>query len=252
MNKPFTVDLNCDMGESYGPYSIGNDEALMPYVSSANIACGFHGGDPSVMRKTVELALKHVVLIGAHPGLPDLQGFGRRTMAVTPQEVYDMVLYQVGALLAFVKAEGGALHHVKPHGALYNMAAVKKELADAIVNAVYKIDPGLTLYGLANSELIRSAEIKGLNTANEVFADRTYQDDGTLTPRSNPNAMITDENMAVDQVIKMVKEKVVVSLSGKVVDIKADTVCIHGDGPHAAAFAMLISSSFKKEGIALR
>ncbi|MGY4385892.1 UPF0271 protein [Pedobacter sp. UYP24] len=251
MVKRYIADLNCDMGESFGAFTIGNDTAIMPFVSSVNIACGFHAGDPSVMRTTVRNALAHNLLIGAHPGLPDLPGFGRREMAISPQEVFDIVVYQIGALNAFVKSEGGRMHHVKPHGALYNMAAVRKDLADAIAKAVYKVDPDLLLYGLSNSEMISSAAAIGLATASEVFADRTYQPDGTLTSRSKSNALLTDDKLAIDQVIKMVKEQIVIAENGAVVPINADTICIHGDGPHALEFARLISARFKEEGISL-
>ncbi|MCR2821571.1 5-oxoprolinase subunit PxpA [Lederbergia panacisoli] len=240
------VDLNCDIGESFGQYTLGNDEEIMRYISSANIACGFHAGDHSTMNKTVKLALENSVSIGAHPGFPDLQGFGRRNITVSPEEAYEIVLYQVGALSAFVKAQGGSLHHVKPHGALYNMAAVNEILASAIANAVYHFDPQLILYGLAGSELIKAGEKIGLTTANEVFADRTYQYDGTLTPRSYPNALITNTDEAISQVIKMVKEQKVTSIEGTDINIKADTICIHGDGAHALSFAKKIHEALSK------
>ena len=177
------IDMNCDLGESFGAYTIGNDAAILPFVTSANIACGFHAGDPGVMRKTVRLALDCHVALGAHPGLCDLQGFGRRKMDISPQEAYDLVLYQIGALYAFIRAEGAVMQHVKPHGALYNMAAKDSKLAEAIAEAVYKVEPELILFGLSGSELIRAAKKTGLQTAEEVFADRSYQADGTLTPR---------------------------------------------------------------------
>lgn len=249
MSNTYIIDLNCDMGEGFGAFDIGNDAAIMPYVSSVNIACGFHAGDPAVMKRTVRLAISHGLAIGAHPGLPDLQGFGRREMAITAEEAYDMVIYQVGALDAFVKTEGGKLHHVKPHGALYNMAAKDKELAEAIATAVYKINPGLILYGLSNSQLILEGERAGLKVANEVFADRTYQQDGSLTPRKQPNALITDHLQAVAQVIQMVKQGTVLSAEGRLVKIKADTVCIHGDGKSALVFAEQLNAAFLKEGI---
>ncbi|MBF8961906.1 5-oxoprolinase subunit PxpA [Pontibacter sp. FD36] len=251
MNIPLSVDLNCDLGESFGAYRIGNDEQILPYVTSANIACGFHAGDPGVMRKTVELCLQHNVAIGAHPGLPDLVGFGRRNMAVSAEEVYDMVIYQIGALQAFVQAEGGNLHHVKPHGALYNMAATDVKLAEAIAEAVYKVKPEALLYGLAGSELIKAANRLNLRAANEVFADRTYQQDGTLTSRRQPDAMITDPTKAVNQVLRMVQEGKVQSQQGVDIGIQADTVCIHGDGPHALSFARHIQETLQREGIAL-
>lgn len=246
-----TVDLNCDMGESFGAWRMGNDSELLNYVTSANIACGYHAGDPSTMKNTVRVALEKGVAIGAHPGLPDLAGFGRREMAVSAEEVYDMVVYQLGALAAFAKAEGTKLHHVKPHGALYNMAAVDAALAQAIAEAIYKVQPELVLYGLAGSELVVAGEMLGLKTANEVFADRTYQQDGTLTSRRHKNAFVTTTEDAVQQVVRMVKEGKVLSLQGVDVLIKADTVCIHGDGPYALSFARLIREQLTSEGITL-
>lgn len=231
------IDLNCDMGEGFGAYEIGNDETLLKIVSSANIACGFHAGDASIMRKTAKLAIENNVAIGAHPSFPDLQGFGRRNMALSPQEVYDICVYQIGAMLGTVKALGGKLHHVKPHGALYNMAAKDAKLAQAIAQAVYAIDKNLILYGLSGSHLISEAEKVGLHTASEVFADRTYQNDGSLTPRIQANALIISTQQAIEQVIRMIEEGVVISTEGKKVAIKANTVCIHGDGTHAVEFA---------------
>ncbi|MCX2451600.1 LamB/YcsF family protein [Pedobacter sp. PLR] len=251
MTKSFTVDLNCDMGEGFGAFDIGNDAAIMPFVSAVNIACGFHAGDPSVMKKTVKLAISHGLAIGAHPGLPDLQGFGRRIMAISAEEAYDMVVYQVGALAAFVKTEGGTMRHVKPHGALYNMAAKDKALAEAIATAIYRIDPALVLYGLSGSELILAGEKIGLSVANEVFSDRTYQHDGTLTPRNELNALITDPMLAVARVVQMIKEGTVLSAQGTLLKIQADTVCIHGDGKTAVAFAGQLHVALKGEGMRL-
>jgi 5-oxoprolinase (ATP-hydrolysing) subunit A len=248
----YRVDLNCDMGESFGAYRIGSDEAILTYITSANIACGFHAGDPGTMRRTVKLALEHGVMIGAHPGLPDLQGFGRRNMAISPQEAYDLVVYQVGALQGFVQAEGGAMQHVKPHGALYNMAAANPELARAIAEAVYRVNPELYLVGLAGSQLVTQGEKTGLRVKREVFADRTYQQDGALTPRSQPDALITDDEQAVAQVIRMVKEGKVTTRQGTDIEIAAETVCIHGDGPHALAFARNIRESLEASGIAVK
>lgn len=243
------VDLNCDMGESYGAYKLGNDKELLRSITSANIACGFHAGDPAVMRATVRQAVESGAAIGAHPGLPDLAGFGRRRMDITPVEAYDMVTYQVGALMAFAIQEGAGLQHVKPHGALYNMAAASRPLADAIASAIKQIDPTLILFGLAGSELIAAGEAAGLRTASEVFADRTYQDDGSLTPRNWPDALITDLEASVAQVVRMVKENMVVSLTGKLIPITADTVCIHGDGAHASLFATTLRSQLEAEGV---
>ena len=252
MTQPFTVDLNCDMGESFGAYSLGNDAAILPYITSANIACGFHAGDPAVMRKTVRLALQHQVAIGAHPGLPDLVGFGRREMTVSPEEAFDMVVYQIGALGGFLAAEGGKLHHVKPHGALYNMAAVSAPLAEAIAEAVYRVNPELVLYGLAGSALTKAGTKLGLQVAHEVFADRTYQPDGTLTSRRLPNALLTTSEEAARQVVRMVKEGKVCAQQGTDVAIQADTICIHGDGAHAHEFARHINQTLQNEGVSLQ
>lgn len=248
----FKVDINCDMGESFGTYKLGTDEEIMPYVTSVNIACGFHAGDPYVMRKTVKLAIQRGVGIGAHPGLQDLIGFGRREMNLSPQEAYDLVVYQIGALYGFVKSEGGHIQHVKPHGALYNMAAKSASLSDAIAEAIYKVDPQLILFGLAGSELVKAGKKIGIQTAEEVFADRTYQSDGSLTSRRLPDALITDDRKAVDQVVRMVKEKKVRSLQGTDVPIQADTVCIHGDGAHALDFARLIRQQLQASGITVQ
>ncbi|RBP01135.1 LamB/YcsF family protein [Rossellomorea aquimaris] len=231
------IDLNCDLGESFGTYTIGQDEEMMKFVSSVNVACGFHAGDPLVMKQTVTNALSHNLKIGAHPGLPDLQGFGRRMLHITPEEAYALVQYQTGALLAFVKAQGGKLSHVKPHGALYNMAAKDSELAASIAEAVYDLDPELTLFGLSQSELTKAGEEIGLHVAHEVFADRTYQPDGSLTPRSLPNAVLHDENEVEKQVLRMVEKQEVVSTDGEVLSIKADTICLHGDNMAALNLA---------------
>ncbi|MDW6093284.1 5-oxoprolinase subunit PxpA [Vibrio rhizosphaerae] len=243
------VDLNCDMGESFGVYSLGNDVALMDFVSSVNIACGFHAGDPGVMRETVRYALAKNLAIGAHPGLPDLAGFGRRMMAISPREAYDMVVYQIGALYGFVRAAGGRLHHVKPHGALYNMAAQDESLAAAIAQAVKDVDPTLVLYGLSGSALIRAGETEGLRVAHEVFADRTYQPDGTLTPRDQPDALIHHDDAALNQVLDMVCQRQVRATDGQWVNIQADTICIHGDGAHALEFAAKIRQTLQQSAV---
>jgi 5-oxoprolinase (ATP-hydrolysing) subunit A len=231
------IDLNCDLGESFGTYTKGNDHKILEKITSANIACGFHAGDPQIMRKTVSLALKNGVKIGAHPGYHDLEGFGRRNMDVSPDEIYSLILYQIGALYGVVKAQCGHLSHVKPHGALYNRAAKDKAAARAIAQAVFDFDSSLTLFGLANSEMITAGNEIGLRTASEVFADRTYQNDGTLTPRSQEGAVIHDEEQALSQVVRMVKEKKVITLDGFEIPISADTVCLHGDNEKALAFA---------------
>lgn len=245
----YQIDLNCDLGESFGAYKIGMDEEVLQFITSANVACGFHAGDPSVMRKTVQLALKNNVKIGAHPGLPDLAGFGRRNMNISPQEAYDLVVYQIGALSGFLKAEGEKMQHVKPHGALYNMAAKSRELSEAIAEAVYKVDPQLILFGLAGSELVKAGEKIGLKTANEVFSDRTYQQDGSLTPRTQPDALIHSYEDSVSQVIRMIKEGKVRSTQGVDVSVLAQTVCIHGDGTEALVFAKQLRESMQSEGI---
>jgi 5-oxoprolinase (ATP-hydrolysing) subunit A len=237
------IDLNCDMGEAFGAWQMGQDAVLMEYITSANIACGFHAGDASIMRRTVELAIEKGVKIGAHPSFPDLQGFGRRNMSLSPSEVYDICVYQIGALLGFVRSFGVSMHHVKPHGALYNMAAQDPKLAKAIAEAVKAVQPNLILYGLAGSCLISEARKVGLKTASEVFADRTYQNDGSLTPRSQPDALIENTQIAVNQVVKMIKEGIVIATDGTPVTIQADTVCVHGDGLHAVEFVKMLQKS---------
>jgi UPF0271 protein len=246
------IDLNCDMGESFGAYSMGNDIAILDFVNSANIACGFHAGDPATIHKTVKAALGKGVAIGAHPGLPDLQGFGRRTMAISASEAYDMVIYQIGAVAGFAQAMGGRLGHVKAHGALYNMAAKDQRLANVIAKAVHDFDPRLIMFGLAGSAMIEAAEDVGLRAANEVFADRTYQDDGSLTPRSQSNAMIEDEEQSVAQVKRMVTEGVVRSVDGNDVRVRADTLCIHGDQPNALTFARRIRTELERAGVEVK
>ena len=239
------------MGESFGAWHLGHDAAIMPFITSANIACGFHAGDPAVMKRTVRLALRHSVAIGAHPGLPDLVGFGRRNMDISAEEAFDITVYQLGALAAIVRAEGGALHHLKPHGALYNMAATNAALAEALAEAVYKVQPELTLYGLAGSELTKAGEKLGLRTAHEVFADRTYQADGTLTPRRQPDALLTDAAAATAQVLRLVTEGRVRSQQGPDVALRADTVCLHGDGAHALEFAQQLNQALRAAGVQL-
>ncbi len=238
-----TIDLNCDMGEAFGAWQMGQDELLMQHITSANIACGFHAGDASIMRKTAILALEHGVKIGVHPAFPDLQGFGRRNMQLSPEEVYDICVYQIGAMLGVVRSLKTSLHHVKPHGALYNMAAKDPQLAKAIAEAIKAVQPNLILYGLSGSRLISEARKLGVKTASEVFADRTYQNDGSLTPRNQQNALITDIQTAVNQVVKMVNEKVVESTDGTLVPIQADTVCVHGDGIQAVEFVKLLKEA---------
>jgi len=236
------VDLNCDLGEG-----AGHDAELMPLITSANIACGAHAGDEATMRETVALAQKHGVALGAHPGFADRANFGRRELPVTPDEVHELVLNQVRKLQKM-----GPVRHVKPHGALYNMAARDLELARSVVDAIYEADPRLILFGLAGSHLIAVAEACGLPVVSEVFADRTYQEDGSLTPRSQPNALITDENAAVAQVLRMVREGRVRATDGSEVAIKADTVCLHGDGAHPVEFARRLRQALTAAGIEIK
>lgn len=245
----FAIDLNCDMGESFGAWTMGSDAALMDYVSSVNIACGFHAGDASVIRKTVETAINKGVKIGAHPSYADLQGFGRREIKMSTAEIFDIVLYQVAALKGVCEAFGTRLNHVKPHGALYNTAAKDAQIAAAIAEAVQKIDSELIFYGLAGSFLISEAEKIGLQTASEVFADRTYTAGGTLTPRTEPNALIHDSKQAIAQVLEMILEQKVTTTDGSKVALKAETVCLHGDGANALEFARLINAELKRCGI---
>ena len=244
-----TIDLNCDMGESYGAWKMGNDAEVMRYITSANIACGFHGGDPATIRKTVALALERGVAIGAHPSLPDRQGFGRRVMQIKPQEMYDLVVYQAGAVEAFARAAGARLHHVKCHGALYNMAATDEALSEAMVRAVK--DLGVMLYALSNSKNHAVAKKAGIPVAGEVFADRGYADDGTLAPRDLPGGLIEDPALAVKQALAMIEQGYVTSLSGRRVPVAADTLCLHGDQPGAVAFARALRQAFSEKGISI-
>jgi UPF0271 protein len=246
------IDLNSDVGESYGAYRIGADAEVLPHVTSANVACGFHAGDPRTMRETVALAKAHGVAVGAHPGLPDLVGFGRRAMEVSPQEAYDLIVYQVGALRGFAASAGVELQHVKPHGALYNMAAARPALAEAIARAVRDVDPGLALFGLAGSHLVAAGEALGLKTASEVFADRNYLPDGSLVPRSRTDALVSDAEEAVRRAVRMVGEGRVRAVEGEEMAIRADTVCIHGDAPGAAEFARRLREAFTAERVELR
>ena len=247
-----TVDLNCDMGESFGAWSTGADAEVLEHVTSANIACGFHAGDPAVMHRTVAAAVGRGVAVGAHPSLPDLQGFGRRVMGITPNEAYDLVLYQIGALAGFCRALGGRLSHVKAHGALYNMAAKDAVLADAIASATRDFDPSLVLFGLAGGELVRAGRRIGLRVANEVFADRTYQPDGSLTPRNKPHAMIHDLPVALGQVERMMRDGTVLALDGSEVTVEAETICVHGDEPGAAIFARELRALLDRIGVSVR
>jgi len=243
------IDLNCDMGESFGPWRMGQDAEVMPWITSANIACGFHAGDFSTMHQTVLLAKTHGVAIGAHVSLPDLQGFGRRELRVTPDEAYAMTLYQIGALAAFTRAAGTRVAHVKPHGALYNMAAKDSALADAIARAVRDFDKDLILVGLAGSELPRAGDAIGLRVAHEAFADRRYEIDGSLTPRSEAGAVIHDIGAAVAQAVQIATQGNVETRSGKTIDVHADTICVHGDRKDASVFARRLREALAGAGM---
>ena len=243
------IDLNCDLGESFGAYTIGMDEQVIPYISSANIACGYHASDPVVMRKTVKLAQKNGIGIGAHPGFPDLMGFGRRNMNVSPDEAKAYIQYQLGALYAFCRAAGATLSHVKAHGALYNMAGKDYKLARAICEGILEFDENLILLALSGSEMIRAANDTGLKVASEVFADRAYEEDGSLVARTKPGSMITDEDEAIHRVVRMAKEGKVQSVSGKDIPISADSVCVHGDNAKALEFVQKIRTALTAEGI---
>lgn len=245
------VDLNSDLGESFGAYKIGMDADILQYVSSANIACGFHAGDPIVMEETVRLAKKAGAAVGAHPGYPDLQGFGRRNMICTPKEVKAYVKYQLGALLAFTRTAGIPLQHCKPHGALYNMAAKDKALAAAIAEAVADVDAGIILLGLAGSAMTEAGKEAGLRVAGEVFADRAYQADGSLVPRSMPGAVIHDTEEALSRTVRMVKEGIVTAVTGETVPLTADSICVHGDNPSALAFVKAIRERLETEGVSV-
>ncbi len=243
------IDLNCDMGESFGVWKMGNDEAILPFVSSANIACGFHGGDPATMRTTIAAAIKHGVSMGAHPGLPDLQGFGRRNMAITDQQAYDMMVVQIGALSAVAATQGTTLRHVKAHGQLYNMSVKNEGLAHALAQATYDVNPDLVFFGLAGSRMLDIAESIGLRAASEVFGDRTYAPDGTLSPRNQPGAMIEDMQVSIRQVLQMVKQGTLIATDGSTLHVRADTLCIHGDQPGAVAFAQAIREALIENGV---
>ena len=238
------IDLNADLGEGGSA-----DAELMTLVSSVNIACGFHAGDAQTMLTSVRNAIKNGVAIGAHPGFPDRENFGRTAMVLPPETVYAPTLYQTGALEAIVRAQQGVLRHVKPHGMLYNQAAKDPVLADAIASAVRDCDPQLILVGLAGSELIRAGQRLGLATRQEVFADRGYQADGSLVPRTQPGALITDEEQALAQTLEMVRTGQVIAIDGTSAKVQADTVCLHGDGEHALRFARRLRAAFAEHGI---
>ena len=242
-----TIDINCDLGEG-----IGNDELIMPYISSANIACGYHAGDANTMKQTVDLCKKYNVAVGAHPSFPDKENFGRTDMLLHPGEIYEMIIKQINGLEKVAMSADVPVHHVKPHGALYNMAARDKGLAPFVALALLDTNPKYILYGLSGSYLIKEAKNLGLKTVSEVFADRTYKDDGSLTSRNKPGALIEDTDAAVAQVLQMVKERTVTSVTGKKVPIVAETICIHGDGEHAVEFAKAVYRALKENNIAVK
>lgn len=241
------IDLNADLGEG-----CENDEALLQLVSSANIACGFHAGDADLMRQSVRWAIQYGVAIGAHPSFPDKENFGRTAMNLAPETVYNQMLYQLGALNAIVRAEGGKMVHVKPHGMLYNQAALDSELAFAIAKAIKDFNPELRLVGLSGSQLVMAANQLGLTARNEVFADRHYQSDGTLVPRSQPLALIESDDEALKQTLEMVINNRVSTVDGEWVTVQADSVCLHGDGAHALDFARLLKAQLQRKGIAIQ
>jgi UPF0271 protein len=246
------VDLNADMGEAFGVYESGQDQLLLQFVTSASVACGFHAGDPSVMRRTVQLAARAGVAIGAHPGFPDLVGFGRREIDAEPQEIADFVLYQIGALGGVAKAAGIRLQHVKPHGALYNMAARRRDVADAIASAVASYDESLFLIGLPESELLAAGLRHGLRVAAEGFADRSYESDGSLTPRGIPGAVINDSATVARRAVEMIKEHQVIARDGSIVRCKVNTICVHGDTANAVDLAASIRRALENAGIAVK
>ncbi len=246
------IDLNCDMGESYGAWNMGQDALVMPWITSANIACGFHAGDFSTMRQTVLLAKTHNVAIGAHVSLPDLQGFGRRELRVTPDEAYALTLYQIGALAAFTRAASVRVGHVKPHGALYNMAAKDIALAGAIARAVHDLDPELILVGLAGSALPQAGASLGLRVAHEAFADRRYAAHGSLIPRHEDGAVIGDIEIAVAQAVKIATKGKVDIATGGMLQLRADTICVHGDRADAAQFAQRLRMALEAAGLDVR
>jgi UPF0271 protein len=249
---PVTIDLNSDVGESFGPWRVGADDDLFPLISSANVACGFHGGDPRVMERTVAALSARGVAIGAHPGFPDLVGFGRREMHLSPDEIRTDVMYQIGALTAFCNAVGVPLHHVKPHGAMYNMAAKDREMADAIVRAVVNAAPTAMIYAQAGTELARAAEDLGIRVAYEVFADRAYLSSGLLVPRSQSGAVIHDPEQVAARIINITQGEPIPTIDGDPIVVRADTVCIHSDTPDAVEIARAVRGALDGAGITVR
>jgi len=247
----YSVDLNSDLGESFGNYTIGMDEKVLPLVSSANVACGYHASDPVVMDRTIKLAKEAGIAVGAHPGYPDLMGFGRRNMVVSPAEAKAYVTYQLGALYGFTRKYDMPIQHCKPHGAFYNMAGKDYALAKAICEAVYDFDPEIVLLGLSGSELIKAAEDTGLKVAREFFADRAYEADGSLVNRRKEGAMIHDEELAVSRVVRVIKENKVTAITGEDIELNIDSICVHGDNESALAFVKKIRETLASEGISI-
>ena len=246
------IDINSDVGESFGAYTIGHDAGLMKAITSANVAAGFHGGDPSVLRETIRIAKANGVAVGAHPGFPDLVGFGRRELNVTLKEAEDMVLYQVAAVAGVAAAEGVKLQHVKPHGALFNMAVRNAELSAAIARGVAAFDRSLILFGLPGSEILAAGRAAGLRVAAEVFADRAYEPDGSLASRRKPGSVIHDADAVVTRAVRMATERSVVAIDGSVVPLEADTICVHGDTPGSDVLAAKIRAGFEAAGVAVK
>lgn len=246
------VDLNSDIGESFGSYNLGMDEEIIKYVTSVNIACGWHAGDPLIMEHTVKEAMKNNVAIGAHPGYPDLMGFGRRNMDIGPKEARAYMIYQLGALSAFAKANGGKLQHMKLHGAFYNTASVKPEIAEEIIKGILDVDKDIILLALSGSYIAKAAQKKGLRVAQEVFADRGYNDDGTLVNRKLSGAFIHDKEEALRRIKKMVLEGKVTTISGKEIPIIADSICVHGDNPKAVEFVKYIREGLVRDGVQVK
>ena len=246
------IDLNCDMGESFGTYTLGMDSAIIPFISSANIACGFHAGDPQVMNKTVKLAVEHGVAVGAHPGFPDLLGFGRRNMELNDEELEAALIYQIGALQAFCSAHDVRLRHVKPHGALYNMAVGSESLTRSIARAIARVDPNLFLVTLAGRHAARNGTIaleEGVTTLFEAFPDRAYTPEGTLLARRLPGAVIHDAETAADRAVRMAIEGVVIAVDGTSVPLDVHTLCVHGDNPNGVALAATIRRRLEAAGV---
>jgi UPF0271 protein len=246
------IDINCDMGESFGPWTMGADAEVMPNITSANVACGAHAGDPRVMRRTIRAAKAHGVSVGAHPGFADLQGFGRREMQADPGEVEDSLIAQIGAVAAIARAEGTALRHVKAHGALYNQAARDRRLADAIAKAIKAFDASLVMFALPKSHMVDAATAAGLRVAAEGFADRAYEPDGSLTPRSRPGAVIHDVTLVVDRAVRMARDGVVLTPDGTEIAMTVDTICVHGDTPGAPELTRRIRAGLEAAGITVR